>query len=97
MSKSPLQTWTSRSFRASAFFWTLSAGAVIALATVRAEVINGLRNGGAMTAGRWYDMADLLIPYYALFGGAFLALALLTALLWAARRWTARSQEDRGT
>ncbi len=86
MSKSPLQTWTSRALRASAFLWTLSVGALIALATVRAEVINGLRNAGAMAAGRWYDMADLLIPYYAVFGGVFLALALLTGILWVAQR-----------
>lgn len=86
MSKSPLQTSTSRALRASAFLWTLSAGAVIALATVRAEVIDGLRNAGAMAAGRWYDMADLLIPYYAVFGGAFLVLALLTGILWVVQR-----------
>ena len=86
MSKSPLQTSTSRALRASAFLWTLSAGAVIALATVRAEVIDGLRHAGAMAAGRWYDMADLLIPYYAVFGGAFLALALLTGILWVVQR-----------
>lgn len=90
MSKSPLQTWMSRALRASAFLWTLSAGAVLALATVRAEVINGLRNAGAMAAGRWYDMADLLIPYYAVFGGAFLALALFTGILWVVQRRSKR-------
>lgn len=86
MSKFPLRTWTSRALRASAFLWTLTAGAVIALATVRAELINGLRNAGAMAAGRWYAMADLLIPYYTVFGGAFLALALLTGILWIVQR-----------
>ncbi len=86
MSKFPLRTWMSRALRASAFLWTLTAGAVIALATVRAELINGLRNAGAMAAGRWYAMADLLIPYYTVFGGAFLALALLTGILWIVQR-----------
>ncbi len=88
MNKSPSQTWTSRALRASAFLWTLTAGAVIALATIRAEVINGLTTAGPMSMGSWYDMADLLIPYYAAFGGAFLALALLTGILWVVQRRT---------
>ena len=59
---------------------------MLGLAVIRAQVINGLRSASANGVGRWYDMADLLIPYYVIFGGAFLALALLTALLWLVRR-----------
>ncbi len=88
MSQSIAPSWTARALRVSAFLWTLTAGAVIALATIRAEVINGLTTAGPMSMGSWYDMADLLIPYYAAFGGAFLALALLTGILWVVQRRT---------
>ena len=84
------QIWLTRLRRVSAFLLTLAAGAVLNLAVMRAQVINGLRAAGAANAAGWYDRADFLIPYYLGWGGAFLALAVLTALLWAAQRWTAR-------
>ncbi len=84
------QTWLARLLRISAFLSTLAAGAMLNLAVMRAQVINGLRAAGATNAAGWYDRADFLIPYYLGFGGAFPVLAVLTALLWAAQRWTAR-------
>lgn len=88
MSKISFANWTARALRVSAFLWTLTAGAVLALATIRAEVINGLTEAGPMSMGSWYDMADLLIPYYAAFGGVFPALTLLTGILWVVQRRT---------
>jgi len=85
MGKSPSQTWTARALRASAFLWTLAAGAVLGLLAVRDSVITGLEMASAQ---RSVDPVPVLLPPFLVFAGAFAALTLLTGILWVAQRRT---------
>ena len=85
MSQSIAQTWTARALRASAFLWTLTAGAVLGLLAVRDSVITGLEMASAQ---RSVDPGPVLLPPFLVFAGALAALTLLTGILWVVQRRT---------
>ena len=85
MSQSIAQTWTARALRASAFLWTLTAGAVLGLLAVRDSVITGLEMASAQRSD---DPGPVLLPPFLVFAGALAALTLLTGILWLVQRRT---------